>query len=409
MRDLLLGRPAKDFDIVTDARSEEVTQLFPGANLVGAHFGVVLVRSDSHTIEVATFRSEGAYSDGRHPDQVVFETDPAKDVLRRDFSINALLLDPETDEVIDLVGGRADLNRGIIRAIGEPRRRFEEDHLRLMRAVRFAARLGFDIEPTTFKAIRELAPQIHLVSPERIREEITRILTEGGASRGFELLDATGLLHELLPEIERMKGVQQPPQFHPEGDVWIHTLLMLEQLPSNPTPELALGVLLHDTGKPPTFRVADRIRFDGHAEAGVKIAREILTRLRFPNDTIDQVLHLVANHMRFMNAPKMNASTLKRFLRMERFDEHLELHRLDCLGSNGRLSTWEFVKGKLEELPAEQLRPTRLLTGEDLIAVGYKPGPQMKTMLTAVEDAQLEGVIHTAEEALALVNSRFRP
>lgn len=409
VRDLLLGRPAKDFDIVTDARPEEVTRLFPGANLVGAHFGVVLVRSGPHTIEVATFRSEGVYSDGRHPDRVVYETDPAKDVLRRDFSINALLLDPETEEVLDFAGGRSDLDKRIIRAIGQPHRRFEEDHLRLLRAVRFAARLGFDIEPATFEAIRELAPQIHLVSNERIREELTRILIEGGARRGFELLDATGLLHEILPESERMKGVQQPAQFHPEGDVWIHTLLMLESLPPNPTPELALGVLLHDVGKPPTFRVADRIRFDGHAEVGVEISKDILTRLRFPNDTIEQVLQLVANHMRFMNAPKMNASTLKRFIRMDRFDEHLELHRLDCMGSNGRLSTWEFVKGKLEELPPEQLRPRRLITGDDLIAAGYKPGPQMKVILAAVEDAQLEGAIHTPEEALTLVRSRFRP
>ena len=406
VRDLLLGRPAKDFDIVTDARPDEVTRLFPSANLVGAHFGVVLVRSGGHTIEVATFRSEGAYSDGRHPDAVVFETEPAKDVMRRDFSINALLLDPETDDVLDFVGGRADLEAGIIRAIGTPHRRFEEDHLRMLRAIRFAARLGFTIEPGTLAAIRELAPQIHSVSPERVRDELIRILTEGGARRGFELLDESGLLHELLPEIERMKGVQQPPQFHPEGDVWIHTLMMLEGL-EHPTPELALGVLLHDVGKPPTFRMADRIRFDGHPEVGVGIAKEILSRLRFPNDTIDQVLQLVANHMRFMDAPKMNSSTLKRFLRMERFEEHLALHRLDCLSSNGRLATWEFVKAKLDELPPEQLRPPRLITGEDLIAAGYQPGPLMKVMLNAVEDAQLEGAIATAEEALALVRHRF--
>lgn len=407
VRDLLLGRQPKDFDIVTDARPAEVTALFPGSNLVGAHFGVVLVRWGFETIEVATFRSDGAYSDGRHPDDVVFETDPAKDVLRRDFSINALLFDPFTEEVVDHVGGRADLDAGVIRAIGVPQRRFEEDHLRLLRAIRFAARFGFLIEPATFSAMRELAPSIHSVSPERTRDELARILTEGGARRGFELLDSTGLLHELLPEIERMKGVAQPPQFHPEGDVWIHTLLMLEGLPPGSTLELALGVLLHDVGKPPTFRIADRIRFDGHPEVGVKIARAILERFRFPNDTIDQALALVANHMRFMNAPQMSSSTLKRFLRMERFDEHLALHRLDCLGSNGRLSTWEFISGKVAELPAEALRPARLLTGEDLIAAGYKPGPRMKVILTAVEDAQLEGTIHSREEALVLVRARF--
>lgn len=418
VRDMLLGRPAKDFDVVTDARPEEVIRTFhvesfeagersaPSAKLVGAHFGVVLVRAGLETIEVATFRSEGAYSDGRHPDAVVFETDPSKDVLRRDFTINALLLDPETSEVIDYVGGRADLEAGVIRAIGSPHRRFEEDHLRMLRAIRFAARLGFTIDPGTLAAIRELAPRIHTVPPERQRDELTRILLEGGARQGFEMLDEAGLLHEMLPEIERMKGVQQPPQFHPEGDVWIHTLLMLEGL-QNPTPELALGVLLHDVGKPPAFRMANRIRFDGHPEMGVQIALEILTRFRYPNDTIDQALALVANHMRFMDAPRMNSSTLKRFLRMDRFHEHLALHRLDCLGSNGQFATWEFVKGKLEELPNEALRPARLLTGEDLIAAGYKPGPQMKVMLTAVEDAQLEGTIQSLPEALALVSERF--
>jgi poly(A) polymerase len=239
-----------------------------------------------------------------------------------------------------------------------------------------------------------------------VRDELVRILTEGGARQGFELLDASGLLHEILPEIERMKGVEQPPQFHPEGDVWTHTLLMLEGL-DHPTPELALGVLLHDVGKPPTFRVADRIRFDGHVEAGVKIARDLLGRLRFSNETIAQVLALVDHHMRFMHAPKMNASTLKRFLRMDRFEEHLALHRLDCLGSNGSLKTWEFVREKLRELPAEQLRPPRLITGDDLITEGFKPGPAMKTILTAVEDAQLEGAIGTREEALKLVRALF--
>ena len=406
VRDLLLGRPAKDFDIVTDARPSMVTSLFPGANLVGAHFGVVLVRSGDFTIEVATYRSEGAYSDGRHPDQVVFETDPAKDVLRRDFTINALLMDPFTEEVIDLIGGRADLENGIIRAIGQPERRFEEDHLRLLRAVRFAARLGFSIESSTLAAIHALPPQIRTISVERIREELVRILTEGGARRGFELLDSTGLLHEILPEIERMKGVEQPPEFHPEGDVWVHTLMMLEGL-KDPTPELALGVLLHDIGKPPTFRIADRIRFDGHVEAGVVIAREILSRLRFSSDTIEQVLQLVDNHMRFGHAQKMKTSTLKRFLRMDRFHEHLELHRLDCLNSSGQLGTWEFVKEKLEELPTEQIRPPRLITGDDLITAGFVPGPSMKQILIAVEDAQLEGVIQSKEEALELVLSRF--
>jgi putative nucleotidyltransferase with HDIG domain len=405
VRDLLLGREAKDFDVVTNAPPGEVIELFPGANLVGAHFGVVLVGR----VEVATYRSDGSYGDGRHPDRVRFETDPAKDVQRRDFTINALLMDPVTERIIDLVDGRADLERGIIRAIGHPEKRFEEDHLRMLRAIRFAARFGFEIEPATFAAIRRHADQTHRVSAERVRDELIRILVEGGARRGFELLDSTGLLHEVLPEVEAMKGVEQPPEYHPEGDVWTHTLLMLDGL-KDPTPELAFGVLLHDVGKPPTFRVApDRIRFDGHVEAGVELGRRILGRLKFPNDSIDHILALVNNHMRFMDVYRMKESTLKRFLRMPRFEDHLALHRLDCLGSNGSLDNWEFVCRKLAELPPDQLRPPRLLTGDQLKHAGYEPGPLMGKILAAVEDAQLEGVITSSEQALAFVRERFAP
>ena len=401
VRDLLLGRQPKDFDIVTNAPPGEVIELFPAANLVGAHFGVVLVGG----VEVATYRSEGGYQDGRHPDKVQFETDPARDVERRDFTINALLMDPFSDEIVDFVGGRADLESGVIRAIGNPATRFEEDHLRMLRAIRFAARLGFEVEPETFAAIKAHAPMIHRVSAERVRDELLRILTEGGARRGLELLDATGLLHEILPEVVAMKGVEQPPQFHPEGDVWKHTLLMIDGL-RDPSPELALGVLLHDVGKPPTFRIGpDRIRFDGHVEAGVALARKILNRLKLPNDSMDHVLSLVTNHMRFMDVKRMKASTLKRFLRMSRFEDHLALHRLDCLGSNGYLDNWEFVKGKLEELPPDALRPAKLITGEHLIQAGYKPGPEMGKILAAVEEAQLEGLISTTEQAMELVRS----
>lgn len=409
VRDLLLDRKPKDYDVATDARPDRILELFPRSGRVGAHFGVVLVRDgDGAQVEVATFRSDHAYRDGRHPDSVRFESSPREDAIRRDFTINALLMDPETGEVADYVGGREDLERRLIRAIGDPETRFHEDHLRLLRAVRFAARLGFEIEPDTFSAIRRLHPLIRQVSAERVRDELVRILTEGGARRGFELLDQTGLLEMVLPEVAAMKGVAQPPEFHPEGDVWTHTLLMLEGLRS-PSPELALGVLLHDAGKPATFRIADRIRFDGHVEEGGRIAAEVLSRLRFSNDQIRQVQALIANHMRFLDAARMRESTLKRFLRLERFEEHLELHRLDCLASHGNLENYNLVRSRWEQLPAEQIKPRPLLTGNDLIAAGYAPGPEFAKMLTAVEDAQLESRIRTREEALELVRSTFGP
>jgi putative nucleotidyltransferase with HDIG domain len=399
VRDLLLQRVPKDFDVATSAAPADLLRLFPGADEVGAHFGVVLVHADGAQVEVATFRSDLEYRDGRHPEGVRFETDPRQDVLRRDFTVNALLLDPETGETLDFVGGREDLKAGTIRAIGEPEQRFREDHLRLLRAVRFAARLGFTIEPETFGAMGRLAPAIHTVSAERVRDEIGRILVEGGARRGLELLDATGLLHEVLPEIEAMKGVEQPPEFHPEGDVWTHTLIMLEGL-REPSLELALGVLLHDVGKPGTFRVAERIRFDGHVDLGVKLAHGLMTRLRFSNETRDAVEALVANHMKFMDVPHMRESKLKRFLRMPGFEEHMALHRLDCASSHGNLENYEFVRRKQQEMPPEALKPKPLITGRDLIAAGFRPGPQFSVALTAVEDAQLEGRIATSEEAL---------
>jgi len=413
VRDLLLGREPKDYDIATDARPDRLLAIFPKAQLVGAQFGVVLVDG----VEVATFRSDHSYEDGRHPSAVTFESNPQQDVLRRDFTINGLLLDPSSltspasstslsSQVIDSVGGLADLRGKIIRAIGDPEKRFEEDHLRMLRAIRFAARFGFDIEPATMAAIRKLHQRIARVSPERIRDELVRILTEGAPRRGFELLDASGLLADILPEIAAMKGVEQPPEFHPEGDVWIHTLVMLEGLQS-PSVTLALGVLLHDVGKPGTFRIADRIRFDGHVELGEKIARDILTRLRFSNADIDQVIALIANHMRFKHVPEMRDSKLKRMLRMDRFEEHLELHRLDCTSSHGHLDNYEFAKAKFEESPAEVLRPPRVLTGTDLIEAGYQPGPDFTRMLELVEDAQLESKIHTKEQALELIKATF--
>src|SRR5579863_7614594 len=408
VRDLLLGRDPKDFDVATSARPDELLKLFPGAGQVGAHFGVVLVHKEDAQVEVATFRSDLEYRDGRHPDGVHFETDPRQDALRRDFTINALLLDPASGEILDFAGGRADLDSRLIRAIGEPERRFREDHLRLLRAVRFAARLGFEIEAETFAAIQSLAPLIQSVSAERVRDEIARILTEGGARRGFELLDSTGLLREVLPEVAALKGVRQPPEFHPEGDVWTHTLIMLEGL-RLPTPALALGVLLHDVGKPGTFRIADRIRFDGHVELGERIAREILNRLKFSNAEIDQVIALIANHMRFSHVHQMRESTLKRMLRLPAFEEHLELHRLDCSSSHGHLNNYEFAKTRFEQSAPEELRPPRLVTGDDLIDAGYAPGPDFSRMLEVAEDAQLEARIQSKEEGLELVRSTFGP
>jgi len=407
VRDRLLGIAPKDFDIATSALPADIARLFPRSQLVGAHFGVSLltetpgVTGESVEVEIATFRSEGAYSDGRRPDDVSFVSDPALDARRRDFTINGLFEDPLSGEIFDYVGGQSDLLAKRIRAIGDAARRFEEDHLRMLRAVRFAARLGFSIDPETLNAIRQQAENITRISAERIRDELVRILTEGNARRGLELLDEAGLLLPLLPEVKAFQGVEQPPEFHPEGDVWTHVLMMLEQL-QKPAPTLAWGVLLHDVGKPPTFRRADRIRFDGHAEVGARMAEKILERLKFANGEVEQISSLVAHHMRFQDIQKMRVSTLKRFLRLPHFEEHLELHRLDCLCSNRRTEAYDYAQAKLAEFGKEQLRPPSLISGDDLIAAGYRPGPQFKQALGAVETAQLEGEIHSKEQALAL-------
>ncbi|MGO9012301.1 MAG: CCA tRNA nucleotidyltransferase [Bryobacteraceae bacterium] len=406
VRDLLRGTRPKDFDISTDARPDRIMDLFPQSGLVGAHFGVVLVRDAFAQVEVATFRSDHEYEDGRRPITVHFEADPKADVLRRDFTINGLMMDPETGQVLDYVEGRADLDGRLVRAIGDPDARLREDHLRLLRAVRFAARLGFSIEPATFEAMRRHAALVARVSAERVRDELVRILTEGGAAHGLDLLDESGLLAVLLPEVAAMHGVAQPPEFHPEGDVWTHTRLLLASL-GPATPTLALGALLHDVGKPPVFRVADRIRFDGHVEKGVEMARAILTRLRFSRDDIEQVESLVAHHMHFKDVGRMKESTLKRLMRLARFDEHLELHRLDCLASSGHLETYDFVKHKWEEMTAEEIKPAPLITGADLIAAGYRPGPRFGEILSAVEDAQLESRLRTPAEALDWVLDRY--
>jgi poly(A) polymerase len=421
VRDLELGREPADYDVCTDARPERVQELFPRSVAVGAKFGVILVvergpqerEQDPEQlptqVEVATFRSDGGYSDGRHPDQVIYSNTPQEDVLRRDFTINGLLMDPATGEVLDYVGGRADLRAGIVRAIGDPPRRFTEDKLRMLRAVRFAARFGFQIEPETMAAVQRLAPQIIQVSFERIRDELTKLLTEGAARRGFELLDGTGLLPVVLPDIARMKGVEQPQQFHPEGDVWIHTLMLLEKLPSGCSPTLAWGVLLHDVGKPPTFSPATgpgtRIRFNGHEEIGARMAESICRNLRFSNEETEQVESLVANHMRFKDVPKMRTATLKRFVRLPRFEEHMELHRLDCLASHGGLDSYTFVQRFLLETPVEKVYPPKLVTGDDLKSMSLVPGPRFKEILTAVEEAQLEGKLQDRGTALEFARS----
>jgi poly(A) polymerase len=411
VRDLLLGRDPIDYDVATNATPQQVLRLFPDSLTVGAEFGVVLVSQDGYKVEVATFRHDVGYSDGRHPDQVVFAVTAEQDVARRDFTINGLLMRHTTNEVLDYVGGGADLQAGILRAIGDPERRFTEDKLRMLRAARFAARFGYTIEPKTFEAIRAHASQIHSVSAERIHEELSKLLTEGAARRGFELLDETGLLGQVLPEITALKGVQQPPEYHPEGDVWIHTRLMLEGLPVGASRTLAWGVLLHDVGKSATFRPAavtgDRIRFDGHAEVGVRIAAEICKRLKFSNDETNQILALVDNHMKFKDVVQMRQSTLKRFVRQPHFDEHLALHRLDCVASHHNLEAYHMVQDFLIQTPAEQVRPTRLLTGDDLSEMGYAPGPEFRAILGALEDAQLEGRVTTRKEANVFVQVNY--
>jgi poly(A) polymerase len=411
VRDLLLGREPADYDVTTDATPEQVMSLFPESVGVGAQFGVVLIPRDKVKVEVATFRSDVGYSDGRHPDSVVYSTTAKEDVQRRDFTINGLLMRHDTGEVLDFVGGQADLKAAILRAIGEPSRRFAEDKLRMLRAVRFAARFRFTIESATFEAIRRHAAEVSQVSAERLRDELTKLLAEGAARRGFELLDDTGLLRQLLPDISAMKGIEQPPEFHPEGDVWIHTRLMIEQLPPGCSATLAWGVLLHDVGKPATFKAVsetgDRIRFDGHVDVGVRMAEDICRRFRFSNEETEQIAALVANHMRFKDVQQMRTSTLKRFVRLPHFDEHLELHRLDCLSSHRRLDSYRLVQRFLADTPPEQVRPPRLLTGDDLQQMGYPPGPLFSEILRSVEDAQLEGRVLDKNAATEYVRNKY--
>ncbi|MBX7254972.1 MAG: CCA tRNA nucleotidyltransferase [Candidatus Hydrogenedentes bacterium] len=401
VRDMLLGVSPKDYDIATNARPEEVAGLFARTVPVGAAFGVQLVVLPQAQYEVTTFRKDGPYLDGRHPSCVTF-SDEKEDALRRDFTVNALFYDPLSEKLIDYVGGQDDLSSRVIRTVGNPRERFSEDYLRLMRGIRFAARLGYSIEPDTFQAIREMAAQIRHTSAERVRDELIKILTEGGARRAFELMDDTGLLEHVLPEVSRMKGVRQPEEFHPEGDVYIHTMILLDLL-KNPTPTLALGALLHDVGKPETFTEEDRIRFNYHDKVGATMAEAICRRLRMSNHETERVSWLVEQHMRLAHTPGMRESKRKRFVREDGFQELIELGKLDCLASHGDLSTIAWIEEYCNNLKPEECRPAPLITGHDLIALGYEPGPDFKAILSSVEDAQLEGTIHSPDEARAFV------
>jgi poly(A) polymerase len=406
VRDMLLGKTPQDYDITTNARPDDVVKIFPKTVPVGAQFGVILVIVEGQPFEVASFRYDGPYLDGRRPAQVRYGS-LQEDILRRDFTINGMIYDPMADQMIDLVGGRRDLDSKLVRAIGNPRSRFEEDRLRMIRAVRFAASLNFTIENETFAAICELASSITEISWERIGEELTRILTEGGAKAGFELLDRTGLLKLLLPEIDAMKGVEQSPDYHPEGDVFIHTMLTLDHLGS-PTETLAYGCLLHDVGKPVCIRRDEaRLTFYGHTEKGAAMAEEVLKRLKRSRTTRERVAYLVRNHLRHLQAPQMRLSTLKRFLGEDGIDELLELTRIDALSANGDLQHYRFCMEKLAELKTEEIHPEPLLRGRDLIAMGFSPGPNFHEILKQVEEAQLGGELSSREQAMAWVEKNY--
>ena len=407
VRDQLLGLEPKDYDVATDAPPDRVRKLFSNTQAVGAAFGVILVLEGGHQFEVATFRSDGRYQDGRRPESVTFST-PQEDAKRRDFTINGMFFDPDTEQVIDLVGGQEDLGRRVIRAIGNPRERFAEDRLRLIRAVRFAARLGFALDPATEAAIREMAPAIVQVSGERIRDELSKILVPDTRSKALQMLHDTGLLRPILPEVTAMEGVAQPPEYHPEVDVWTHTKLALDTL-RNPTFELALAVLLHDIGKPPTFVIADRIRFNNHDRVGADMTELIANRLKLSNDQKDLVVWLVHKHLAFLQWEKMRPSTLKRLLANEHIHDLLKLVRADTLGSMADDRYVDVLETMKATMKVEELKPPPLVTGSDLIAMGFAPGPSFKRALTEVMDAQLEGTVKDRDAALALAKRILGP
>ncbi len=406
VRDLLLGRQPKDFDVATDARPERVQALFPRTVAVGAAFGVIVVVTETGHVEVATFRAEGAYSDGRHPDAVSFG-DPEADAQRRDFTVNGLFLDPLSGEIVDYVDGLGDLKTKRLRAIGDPDLRFREDHLRLLRAGRFAGVLDFEVEAATAAAVRRNAALLATVSPERIQQELSKILLSPRRADALRACSELGLLPVFLPEMEAMKGVEQPPEYHPEGDVFLHTLLVLSHLPEDASLTLALGGLLHDVAKPCTFERADRIRFNNHDRIGAEMSVRILERLKFPNAVKERVEYLVAEHLRWKDTPNMRVSTLKRFLAAEGFDELLALYVADCKGSHGKLDFYDLCVSKKAEFGVEKLKPVKLLTGHDLVALGMAPGPKMGEILKALEEEQLENRITTREEAIQWIRDRM--
>ncbi len=405
VRDHLLGQIPKDFDIATAATPDQMKSLFPKTIPLGERFGTVGVLIGETVYQATTFRQDHNYEDGRHPQSVEF-SNAKEDALRRDFTINGLFADPVQALILDYVGGIEDLAKKTLRAIGDPKKRFEEDALRLLRAVRFSARFQFEIESKTKEAIQALAPTVLRVSAERIRDELNRILSEGPASAGFRLLDEMKLLEVILPEISAMKGVEQPLPYHPEGDVFVHTLMVLDRIEPR-TLILLWAALLHDVGKPPTFEISDRIRFNRHDALGAKMTESILHRLHFSNQEIERVVALVREHLRIADLPKMRESKRKRFLRDPYLEEHLSLHRADCLSSHGKLEIYEYIRKELATLSPEQLSPTRLLRGEDLLALGYRPSPLFRKILDELEEEQLEGRIQSKEQALAWLGKNF--
>ncbi len=406
VRDLVLERPPGDFDVATDATPAQITALFPVTRLVGAAFAVVLVFTEDAPVETATFRVEGAYGDARHPDRIAYAATPAEDARRRDFTVNALYLDPTAGLLLDPVGGLADCRRRCLRAVGDPAARLREDALRLLRAPRLAAQCGLTLEPSTRAALATEREGIRRIAAERVGQEIARLLTGPDPASGLELLAESGLLALVMPEVDALRGVPQPPDFHPEGDVWTHTLLMFRHSPARSLP-LGLAVLLHDIGKPATLTVTDRIRFHGHARQGARQAMAIGRQLRLPIADVEVAADLVEQHLRFMQVRQMRPATLKRFLRQPRFELHLELHRLDCLGSHRDLGHWEFCREKLAEMTQDDLRPPPLLSGHDLLALGYQAGPLLGRILRELETAQLEHEIADAAQARAWVTRRF--
>ncbi|MEM7007658.1 MAG: CCA tRNA nucleotidyltransferase [Thermodesulfobacteriota bacterium] len=410
-RDTLIGVEPKEYDITTSATPEQVSEIFPHTVPVGVSFGVILVIIGKYQFEVATFRKDQSYSDGRHPDSVVYSTQEQEDVLRRDFTINGMLYDPISEEVIDYVDGIEDLDRKIVRTIGNPYERFNEDKLRMMRAIRFSSRYDFELDKDTFEAIRKLAPQITQVSSERIRDEILKIITQSNPGHGIKMLSESGLLKYVLPDIEIMKGVEQPPEFHPEGDVFVHTCLVLDKLFENEegivSPELAMGALLHDVGKPPTFSVSDRIRFNGHDRLGADMSKKICRELKFSNKQIELIYALIKEHLKFKDVFKMKKSTLKRFIGMPHFEDHMALHLADCQASHGMTKAYDFIMDKFDEFEDEEIKPTPLLSGKELIEMGYSPGPLFSEILNFVEEAQLEGNITTSKQAVELVSKNY--